>query len=47
MAAKVPANTGILGEFLGRAVVKLMGTEGVSEDDPLIRLDRVKDALSK
>ena len=47
VAAKTPANTGIWGIFIGRTVASLIGTEGLSEDDPIIYLENVKQAVAK
>ena len=47
VAAKTPSNTGIWGVFIGRTVASLIGTEGLSEDDPIIHLENVKQAVTK
>lgn len=45
VAAKVPSNSGLAGQLLGRTVVALMGTEGVDKEDPLVRLETVQKCL--
>ena len=45
VAAKVPENAGFAGQLLGRTVVALVGNEGMSEEDPLVRLEKVNDLL--
>lgn len=45
VAAKTPENAGFAGELLGRAVVSLVGTKGLDEDDPLMKLETMQKLL--
>ena len=45
VAAKVPEASGFAGQLLGRTVVALVGSEGLSENDPLVKLDRMNTLL--
>ena len=45
VAAKVPEASGFAGQLLGRTVVALAGSEGLSENDPLVKLDRMNTLL--
>lgn len=47
VAAKTPENAGFAGELLGRAVVSLVGTKGLDEDDPLMKLEMMQQLLMK
>ena len=45
VAAKVPEASGFAGQLLGRTVVALVGSEGLNENDPLVKLDRLNTLL--
>ena len=47
VAAKTPENAGFAGELLGRAVVSLVGTKGLDEEDPLLKLENMQQLLMK
>ena len=40
-----PEASGFAGQLLGRTVVALVGSEGLSENDPLVKLDRMNTLL--
>lgn len=42
-----PQNAGFAGELLGRAVVSLVGTQGLDEDDPLMKLENMQKLLTE
>ena len=42
VAAKVPPNSGLAGQLLGRTAATLLGSEGMSAEDPLVRLETVR-----
>lgn len=41
-ASKTPDDASFAGQLLGRAVAAVVGTEGVDESDPLVKLDKMK-----
>lgn len=45
MAAKVPESSGFMGQLLGRTVVALVGSDGLKEDDPLVKLEKMEALL--
>ncbi len=47
VAAKVPESSGFAGQLLGRTVVALVGSEGLKEDDPLVKLEKMDALLLK
>lgn len=42
VASKTPEDAGFAGQLLGRAVVSVVGTEGVSETDPLMKVEMME-----
>ena len=47
VASKTPEDAGFAGQLLGRAVASVVGTEGVSEDDPLMKVEMMEECLEK
>ena len=45
VASKTPEDAGFAGQLLGRAVASVVGTEGVSEEDPLMKVERMEERM--
>ena len=46
-ASKTPEDAGFAGELLGRTVAAVVGKEGVSEEDPLMKLEKIRTLLMR
>jgi hypothetical protein len=46
-ASKTPEEASFAGHLLGRTVAAVVGTEGVDENDPLMKIERMKKFLQE
>lgn len=46
-ASKTPEDASFAGHLLGRTVAAVVGTTGVDENDPLMKIEKVKEHLEE